>query len=79
MITQAALLAKKKKKLYDFLLLFPGSKPIMLRFQASSSQNSCVTERPNAKPKKKKKKKKGKEKKGGGGRVWPKTVKTSYL
>ena len=56
MITQAASLAKKKKtqKLSDFLLLFPGSKAIMLGFQASSSQNSCVTDRPNAKQKKNK-------------------------
>lgn len=72
MITQAASLAKKTQKLYDVLLLFPGSKAMMLGFQASSSQNSCVTDRPDAK---RKKKKKG----GGGGRVWPKTVKTSYL
>ena len=35
------------------MLLFPGSKAIMLGFQASSSQNSCVTDRPNAKRKKK--------------------------
>ena len=53
MITQAASLAKTKtQKLSDFLLLFPGSKAIMLGFQASSSQNYCVTDRPNAKRKK---------------------------
>ena len=48
---------------------------MMLGFQASSSQNSWVTDRPNAKRKKKRVGGGG----GGGGRVWPKTVKTSYL
>ena len=70
MITETASLAEKKtQKLSDFMLLFPGSKAIMLGFQASSSQNSCVTDRPNAKRKK--------EREGGGYGL--KTVKTSYL
>ena len=67
MITQAASLAKKTQKLYDVLLLFPGSKAMILGFQASSSQNSCVTDRPNAKRKKTKRR--------GTGRVWPKDSK----
>ena len=39
---------------------------MMLGFQTSSSQNSCVTDRPNAKRKKKRR---------GAGRVWPKDSK----